>query len=76
MGVVEVEPSIIVHRSPTVAGTAAVSFITDNGVQVTDNGFDVFIFDVAGDAEIAAPVVASPLVIVAGGNVVTSVAEE
>lgn len=76
MGLVDIDGSTIVHRSPTVAGTAAVSFVTDGGVQVTDNGIDVFVFDIDGEYEIAAPVVASPLVIVAGGNVVTSAAEE
>lgn len=75
MGLVVEAESTLTSLSPTVAGTATVDLITDNGVQVLDNGNPVYLFAANGATTVAVPVVASPVVIVAGGNVVTYVAE-
>lgn len=76
MGVVDEAESTLSSLSPTVTGTATVDLVLDNGVQVLDNGNPVYLFAADGATTVAVPVVSSPVVIVAGGNVVTYVAEE
>lgn len=73
MGVVSSdEPPTIVVTSITVPGNATVSLIFDDVEQVGIDGDLIFIFDADGTEEIAAPVVASPLTVTAGGNNVVS----
>lgn len=64
------DPPTVLHTSITATGEASVTYVTDNGVRVTDNGTDVFLFDADGVDTIAAPVVVSPLSITAGGNTI------
>jgi hypothetical protein len=64
------ETPTVLHQSITATGDVPISYVTDNGVRVTDNGTDVFLFDAAGADTIAAPVVLSPISITAGGNTV------